>query len=75
MFEMDSIPENAKCCNYNNKFIFLMPEYSRHEKIKKHRHVITNNNKISKNIHQTLPTGKIPITRVKTCSARFSIYW
>ena len=45
MFELDSIPENAKCCNYNNKFIFLMPEYSRHEKIKQHRHVITNYNK------------------------------
>ena len=39
------------------------------QKVKKR--IITN---ISKNIYQTLPTGIIPIKRVKACSARFSIY-
>ena len=45
-FELDSIPENAKCCNNNS--IFLMPLYSRLKIMKQHRHVRTNYNKIFK---------------------------
>ena len=56
MFEMDSIPKNAKCSNNNNKFIFLMPEYSRHEKMKQHCHVRTNYNKIFKE-HSSNPAN------------------
>ena len=48
MFEMDSIPENAKCCNNNYNFIFLMSVYSRLKKMKQHCHVRTNYNKIFK---------------------------
>ena len=44
-FELDSNAENAKHCSNNNKLIFLMPEYSRHEKIKQRLHVRTNYNK------------------------------
>ena len=74
MFELDNSAESSKYCNNNNKFIFLKPEDSKLKKMKQDLHVRTNYNKISKNIHQTLPTVKFSLTRVKTCSARFSIY-
>ena len=45
-FELDS---NAKNVNYNNnKFIFLMPDSSSHNKMKLYRHLKTNYNKIFK---------------------------
>ena len=43
-FELDSIPENAKCCKNNKKIIFLMPVYSGIKKMKQHGHVRTNYN-------------------------------
>ena len=57
MFELDSIPENAKCYYNNNKFIFLMPKYSRLKKMKQHRHVRTNYNKIFKE-HSSNPANR-----------------
>ena len=47
-FELDSNAENAKYCSNNNKFIFLMPKYSRLKKMKQNRHVRTKYNKIFK---------------------------
>ena len=56
-FELNSNAENAKHCSNNNKFIILMPKYSRLKKMKQNRHVRTNYNKIFKE-HSSNPANR-----------------
>ena len=57
-FELDSNAENAKYCSNNNKFIFLMPKYSRLKKMKQNRHVRTNYNKFQRTFNKPCQLAK-----------------